>query len=155
MTSNEPTIVTIPCFSGAPWDARQLEPFAGRPVRTMRLPEGLDDVEVYADFVANIVRHHHEGFDGSGYPDGLAGEAIPLLARIIALADSYDAMAETRAYHRPKTHLEIMTVLDQETGQKYDPGLMRIFAAMIETSPFKATVAGADENGNATNDLNA
>lgn len=52
MTATEPTIVMIPCFSGAPWDDRQLAPFAGRTVRTMRLPEGLDDVEAYADFVA-------------------------------------------------------------------------------------------------------
>jgi len=47
-----PTLVTVPCFSGAPWDERQLAPFAGYPVRTMRLPEDLDDVEQYADFVA-------------------------------------------------------------------------------------------------------
>jgi len=52
MTTIEPTIVTIPCFSGAPWDDRQLAPFAGRPIRTMRLPEELDDVEAYTDFVA-------------------------------------------------------------------------------------------------------
>jgi pimeloyl-ACP methyl ester carboxylesterase len=50
-----PTIVTIPCFSGAPWEDRQLEPFAGREVRTMRLPEGLNNVEAYADFVAEQV----------------------------------------------------------------------------------------------------
>jgi pimeloyl-ACP methyl ester carboxylesterase len=49
------TIVTIPCFSGAPWDDRQLKPFAGREVRTMRLPDGLDNVEAYADFVAEQV----------------------------------------------------------------------------------------------------
>jgi pimeloyl-ACP methyl ester carboxylesterase len=49
------TIVTIPCFSGAPWAPRQLEPFAGREVRTLRLPEGLNDVEAYADFVAEQV----------------------------------------------------------------------------------------------------
>lgn len=49
------TIVTIPCFSGAPWEDRQLEPFAGHKVRTMRLPEGLDNVEAYADFVAQQV----------------------------------------------------------------------------------------------------
>ena len=55
MSTTEPTIVTIPCFSGAPWDERQLAPFAGRTVRTMRLPEGLDDVEAYADFVAQQV----------------------------------------------------------------------------------------------------
>jgi pimeloyl-ACP methyl ester carboxylesterase len=53
--TTEPTIVTIPCFSGAPWDERQLAPFAGRTIRTMRLPEGLDDVEAYADFVAGEV----------------------------------------------------------------------------------------------------
>lgn len=51
----KPTIVTVPCFSGAPWDARQLAPFSDYPVRTMRLPEGLDDVEQYADFVATQV----------------------------------------------------------------------------------------------------
>ena len=55
MTTSEPTIVTIPCFSGAPWDDRQLHPFARRKVRTMRLPEGLNDVEAYADFVAKQV----------------------------------------------------------------------------------------------------
>ena len=50
------TIVTVPCFSGAPWDARQLQPFAGRDVRTMRLPERLDTVEANADFLASQVR---------------------------------------------------------------------------------------------------
>jgi len=49
------TIVTVPCFSGAPWDERQLVPFAGRDVRTMRLPEGLDSVEAYADALADEV----------------------------------------------------------------------------------------------------
>ena len=55
MPTAEPTLVTIPCFSGAPWDDRQLAPFAGREVRTMRLPVGLDDVEAYADFIAEQV----------------------------------------------------------------------------------------------------
>lgn len=50
------TIVTVPCFSGAPWDARQLQPFAGHDVRTMRLPEGLGTVEANADFLADQVR---------------------------------------------------------------------------------------------------
>jgi pimeloyl-ACP methyl ester carboxylesterase len=54
-SSISPTIVTVPCFSGAPWDDEQLAPLAGRPVRTMRLPEGVDDVERYADFVADEV----------------------------------------------------------------------------------------------------
>lgn len=50
----------------------------------------------HAEAVASAVRHHHEHFDGSGYPDGLHGTAIPLLSRVISLADCYDAMAEPR-----------------------------------------------------------
>lgn len=89
--------------------------------------------------VALVIRHHHERFDGQGYPDGLAGEAIPLLSRIVGIADSYDAMAMTRAYNRAKSHVEIMEVLREETGGKHDPELMRVFAEVIESSPFKAS----------------
>lgn len=53
MTSTTPTLVTVPCFSGAPWDERQLEPLRAYPVRTMRLPEAVDDVDRYADFLAS------------------------------------------------------------------------------------------------------
>lgn len=59
MLTTETTLVTIPCFSGAPWDDRQLAPFAGREIRTMRLPEGLHNVEAYADFVAEQVADLH------------------------------------------------------------------------------------------------
>src|SRR5262245_13712313 len=55
---------------------------------------GLND----GDEIGLVVRHHHERYDGCGYPDGLTGEAIPLLARIIAIADTYDAMARNRVY---------------------------------------------------------
>jgi HD-GYP domain-containing protein (c-di-GMP phosphodiesterase class II) len=78
-----------------------------------------------------VVRHHHEHWDGNGYPDGLAGERIPICSRIIGIADSYDAMAVTRPYHRGKTHEEIMEVLREETGKKHDPRLMDIFHEVI------------------------
>ena len=87
--------------------------------------------------VAQVIRHHHEHYDGQGYPDGLAGAQIPIGARIISIADSYDAMAQTRAYHRAKTHAQIMPILQQETGIKHDPELMRIFCSLIETSALK------------------
>lgn len=89
--------------------------------------------------VARIIRHHHEYFDGKGYPDGLAGDAIPVASRIVGIADSYDAMALTRAYHRAKTHGEIMTIMSGETGGKHDPELMRVFREIIESSPFRAS----------------
>jgi HD-GYP domain-containing protein (c-di-GMP phosphodiesterase class II) len=91
--------------------------------------------------IANTVRHHHESFDGNGYPHQLSGEQIPLLSRILALADSYDAMATTRAYHQPRTHSQIMTILHEENSGKYDPHLRNIFSGFIETSPFRARSA--------------
>jgi HD-GYP domain-containing protein (c-di-GMP phosphodiesterase class II) len=85
-----------------------------------------------------VIRHHHEHYNGLGYPDGLSGEAISICSRIISIADSYDAMAVTRSYHHAKTHLEIMAILHRETGKKHDPELMRIFSEIIESSKFKA-----------------
>lgn len=86
---------------------------------------------------ARAIRHHHEHYDGSGYPDGLAGEAIPLLSRIISIVDGYDAMAVTRAYHRGRTHDVVIDVLQRETGGKYDPRLMAMFCELIETSEYR------------------
>ena len=86
---------------------------------------------------ARLIRHHHEHFDGSGYPDGLTGESIPFGARIIAIVDSYDAMAVTRSYHRARTHAEIMAILHDESGGKHDPTLLGVFERMIESSRFR------------------
>jgi HD-GYP domain-containing protein (c-di-GMP phosphodiesterase class II) len=85
-----------------------------------------------------VIRHHHEHYSGTGYPDRLSGEEISICSRIVAIADSYDAMAVTRSYHPAKTHLEIMVILHKETGEKYDPELMRTFCEIIESSQFKA-----------------
>ncbi|MFZ2162480.1 MAG: HD domain-containing phosphohydrolase [Sideroxyarcus sp.] len=87
---------------------------------------------------AKVIRHHHEHYDGQGYPDKLAGKDIPVCARIISIADSYDAMAVTRSYHHARTHPDIMAILHRETGKKHDPELMRIFCEIIETSEFKS-----------------
>ena len=83
-----------------------------------------------------VIRHHHEHYNGLGYPDGLSGEAISIFSRIISVADSYDAMAVTRSYHHAKTHLAIMAILHKETGEKHDPELMRVFCEIIESSKF-------------------
>jgi len=90
------------------------------------------------DGAALAIRHHHEHFDGSGYPDGLAGDAIPLPSRIIAIADSYDAMAVTRAYHAARGHGEIMEIMQEETGTKFEPRLIQLFSTHIEHSPMRA-----------------
>jgi response regulator RpfG family c-di-GMP phosphodiesterase len=91
-----------------------------------------------AQQAAQVIRHHHEHYDGSGYPDRLSGDDIPISSRIIAIADSYDAMAVSRTYHPARTHTEIMAILHDETGIKHDPELMRVFCGLIDTSRFKA-----------------
>lgn len=93
-----------------------------------------------AEQAAKFIRHHHEQFDGLGYPDRLAGDDIPLCSRIISIADSYDAMAVARPYHTPKTHVEIMDILHADTNRKYDPSLMKIFSQIIETSDYKSLI---------------
>lgn len=87
---------------------------------------------------AKVIRHHHEHFDGSGYPDGLSGDEIPLASRIISITDSYDAMAVTRPYHHPRTHADIMEILAKEEGYKHDHRLMEVFRQLIVDSPYRA-----------------
>lgn len=94
------------------------------------------DLEGAAE-TATIIRHHHEYFDGTGYPDKLESDQIPIGARIISIVDSYDAMSYTRAYHQARKHSEIMTILEQEAGTKHDPEIFQLFADMIKTSPLK------------------
>jgi HD-GYP domain-containing protein (c-di-GMP phosphodiesterase class II) len=88
--------------------------------------------------VAEIVLRHHEAIDGSGYPDGLRGEEIPALARIVSVADSYDAIATVRPYHRPKSHTQIMRMLYDEQGHKYDPYVLAAFSKAVEVSPYRS-----------------
>ena len=84
------------------------------------------------DGVRPIIRHHHERFDGSGYPDGLRGESIPLGARIMAIVDVYDALRTERPYKAPLSHEEAVTVLLRETEAGYwEPQLISTFIHMF------------------------
>ena len=77
--------------------------------------------------VTAIIRHHHERLDGKGYPDGLAGEQIPLGARIIAVADTFDAMTSNRAYRRAASHKHALDVLRKEAGSQLDGDAVAAF----------------------------
>lgn len=89
------------------------------------------------DVVANAILHHHECFDGSGYPHALKGEDIPILSRIITIADNYDAMSMRRVYHEPKTHVAIIDEMLSESGYKHDPALFELFLKLIDRSEYK------------------
>lgn len=81
--------------------------------------------------IVPIIRHHHENYDGSGYPDGLAGDDIPMLARIIRMADSYDAMISHRPYKKPLSIPEAIEELSSNAGTQFDPNLMPPFLEII------------------------
>ncbi|MCX7922810.1 MAG: HD domain-containing protein [Clostridia bacterium] len=77
--------------------------------------------------VMKYVRHHHERFDGKGYPDGLEGENIPLGARIIAVADSYEAMSSDRPYRKALQREDIIRELKRCSGTQFDPKILELF----------------------------
>ena len=80
----------------------------------------------------DIVLHHHERYDGKGYPDHLTGENIPFGARIIAVADSFDAMVSSRPYRaKSLTVMEALKILDQERGAQFDPELVITFTKLV------------------------
>ncbi|MBS3950393.1 MAG: HD-GYP domain-containing protein [Peptococcaceae bacterium] len=80
---------------------------------------------------ADFIRHHHEYYSGSGYPAGLAGAAIPLGARIIAVADSFDAMTSLRVYHSPRSAYEAVEELKRCSGTQFDPLVVKAFLQVI------------------------
>jgi diguanylate cyclase (GGDEF)-like protein/putative nucleotidyltransferase with HDIG domain len=99
----------------------------------------LESLEV--DPVAHWVLHHHERWDGAGYPSGLAGADIPLGARIIFVADAYDAMTSDRAYRGRLTPQEAVVELKRCAGTQFDPEVVRVFARELGYAPATAAAA--------------
>ena len=94
--------------------------------------------------VLPVVYHHHERFDGSGYPDGLAGDGIPLTARIVSIADVWDALTTTRAYRRQWSVAEAVAVLESETRRGWwDPALVEVFLSQVAEDRGQPTALAA------------
>jgi len=91
----------------------------------LRLFPGLEEVSLY-------VLHHHERWDGSGYPGSLAGEQIPLGARVVAVVDAWDAMISPRAYKAGVERDEALRRLRREAGSHFDPEIVEAFCQMVE-----------------------
>jgi response regulator RpfG family c-di-GMP phosphodiesterase len=92
--------------------------------------------------IARIVRHHHERWDGAGYPDRLAGAAIPLGARIISVVDAFSAMTNDRVYRRAVSADEARAELRRHAGTQFDPSMVEVHEAVLD-----ADTPGADELG--------
>jgi HD-GYP domain-containing protein (c-di-GMP phosphodiesterase class II) len=91
---------------------------------------GLDlirDSSAWCPLVHAVVLRHHERWDGSGYPDRLAGEGIPLAARIVAIADVYDALRSHRVYKPPFAHADAVRIMVHESAGHFDPALAQVF----------------------------
>ena len=107
---------------------REYDTIKGHPAKGAQI---LSAIVQLADALPAI-RHHHERHDGKGYPDGLAGEEIPLAARIIAVADTYDAVTSTRAYRPCRTHADAMRIIHECRGTQFDPHIVDIFSPILE-----------------------
>ena len=97
------------------------------PVAGVELLEGID----FPWDVRPMIRHHHERWDGGGYPDGLAGEGIPLAARILTVADVWDALTTTRSYRPAFAPSEALDVMEGESGRVFDPELWALFRGRV------------------------
>ncbi len=95
---------------------------------------GAGMVAVLGNNVADAIRHHHERWDGLGYPDGLSGEDIPLLARLIAVADTYDAITSTRPYRVKSDRRAAVQVLRAESGRQLDPRVVEAFITQLSAA---------------------
>ncbi|HIJ79878.1 MAG: response regulator [Desulfobulbaceae bacterium] len=81
--------------------------------------------------IARIIKHHHEHFDGNGYPGGLVGEKIPLMSRIIAIADTFDAMTSDRPYRKGLSRHNALLEIRKNAGSQFDPALVEKFIVLM------------------------
>ena len=84
-----------------------------------------------------IIRHHHERFDGGGYPDGLSGHKIPLLARIVSVSDAYDALSNDRPYRSAFGQTDVIETLLRGAGQQWDRELISLWLAELPAARFQ------------------
>ena len=102
--------------------------------------ELINDLEFPWD-VRPMVRHHHEAWDGSGYPAHLAGEEIPLSARILCVADVYDALATDRPYRKAYSHQQTLEIMREDAGRLFDPTLFSVFREVCDGRVVSAAAA--------------
>jgi putative nucleotidyltransferase with HDIG domain len=105
------------------WDVMKLHPMVG-----CNIIRSLDLISN----VASIIYAHQEKYDGTGYPEGLAGEQIPLEARILSVVDAYEAMTNERAYSRARSPLEAKQELCRFRGRQFDPQVVNVFLKVLE-----------------------
>lgn len=84
----------------------------------------------YVDIASDIASYHHEKWNGKGYPNGMAGEEIPLCARIMAVADVFDALVSERCYKKPMSYDDAFALIERESGEHFDPDVVELFMGL-------------------------
>ncbi len=106
----------------------------------------LRDIPQIRDLLPGVLCHH-EAWDGHGYPAGIAGEEIPLLARIVAICDSFDAMSSSRTYRSAMPREKVFEELDRCRGSQFDPSIVSVFLGMDFTEYDRLLARDADGLG--------
>jgi putative two-component system response regulator len=101
--------------------------------RTLRTVHDRFPENEFVGMGIEIAQSHHERWDGTGYPEGLSGEGIPLCARIVAIADFYDAVRSKRCYKPAIPHDETCAMIFSGTGSQFDPEVVGVFGGLIDT----------------------
>jgi len=86
----------------------------------------------YSELASEVARHHHERWDGNGYPDGISGSAIPLPARIVAVCDAYDSLTHAKPYRRALSSNEALIEIDRQKELQFDPQLVKLFIPLVQ-----------------------
>ncbi|BCR05300.1 histidine kinase [Desulfuromonas versatilis] len=107
--------------------AAEASTLKSHPYTTLELLEGLE----FSEEVRQVILHHHERYDGQGYPDGLVGERIPFLARVLAVVDAFCAMTEDRPYRKAKTVPEALREIQEGAGSLYDPRVVEALRGAV------------------------
>ena len=92
------------------------------------------------EHIAEYILHHHERWDGSGYPGGVKGTEIPLPSRILAVTDAYDAMTETRVYRKALQQSFALEEIERHAGTQFDPDIALLFASLMREQNVNATI---------------
>ncbi len=102
----------------------------GKSYEIIKETEGMDEI-------AQMVRHHHERWDGTGYPDRFIAEEIPISSRIITIADAYDAMTSERPYRKSIRKASVIEEFRRTSGTQFDPRLTNLFIGIISRTDFQ------------------
>lgn len=124
-------------------NAEEIELVRQHPIKGERIIELNQNKKMH--LIVDCIRNHHEHYDGSGYPDGLKGEDIPVLARIVAITDAFDAMTSLRTYRKKRTQEEAIEEILRCSGSQFDPHMAGEFSKMMRSSDF-STLSKDDDS---------